>query len=127
MGTLTPAAGGGSLRVFEIGFGAVVGNLVIGGIDFHQHRTGLHILVVEDIELDDVAGDAGADGIDVAVDFGIIGRFVAGDIAVDEKSHDQQHDDGDDDGDAEAGTARCAKDEYGNRVPSRQRLVRLSG
>ena len=39
MGTLTPAASGGSLRIREVGFGALVGNLIIRGIDFHQHRS----------------------------------------------------------------------------------------
>ena len=51
-----------------------------------------------------MAGNAGADGIDVAVDLGVVGGFVAGEIAVDEETHDQQNDDGDHDRDAKAGT-----------------------
>src|SRR5208337_5498672 len=44
----------------------------------------------------------------MAVDLSVIGRFVAGDVAIDEKSDHQQHHDGDDDSDTKTG-ARCAR------------------
>src|SRR5438445_13479389 len=40
----------------------------------------------------------------MAVDLGVVGGFVTGDVAVDENSHDQQDYGGDDDGNTEAGT-----------------------
>ncbi len=40
----------------------------------------------------------------MAIDLGIIGRFVTGDIAVDENSHYQQHYRGDADGNTKTGT-----------------------
>ncbi len=80
----------GRLSIFKIGFGALVGDLIVRRINLDQHRSRLHVLIVLDVELDHVAGDARADGIDVAVDLGIVGRFVAGEIAVGEESHDQQ-------------------------------------
>ena len=127
MGTLTPAAGGSGLGVFEISLGAFVGDLVIGGIDFHQHGPGLHVLVVEDVQFDDVAGDASADGIDVTVDLGVIGGFVAGDVAVDEKPCYQQHYHGDDDGDAKAGTGGARRTSVEVAFGGRQGLGAASG
>ena len=81
------------MRILKISLGFVVGHLIVGGIDFNQHRPGLNVLIVLDVELDDMAGDAGADGIHVAVDLSVVGRFVAAHVSVNEKSHDQKNDD----------------------------------
>ncbi len=51
MGTSTPAADGSSLGVFEIRLALFVRNLIVGGIDFHQHCARLHILIVLDVKL----------------------------------------------------------------------------
>ncbi len=102
-GNINSRFGGGCLGALEIGFSALVGNLVIRRIDFYQHGARLHVLIVQDIQLHDVARNAGADGVDVAVDLGIIRGFVTGDIAVDENSRHQQHDGRNADCDTKAG------------------------
>ncbi len=79
------------LGIFKVRFGAIVGDLIVGRIDLDQHRSRSYILIVLHVELGDVAGDAGADGVHVAVDLSIVSGFVAGEIAVSEKAHDQQN------------------------------------
>ncbi len=59
---------------------------------------GLDGLVVVDVDLDDLAGDAGADLVEVAVDLGVVGVFGEGGAPVEEAgADDEQDDDGDDD------------------------------
>ena len=48
----------GRLRIGEISLSAFIGDLIVGRIDLHQHRSRLHVLIVLDIEFDHVARDA---------------------------------------------------------------------
>ena len=77
------------LRILKVGLGTFVSDLIIRGIDFDQHGSRRHVLIVLHIELDNVAGDAGADRIDVAIDLGIVGRFVAGEITISKDANNQ--------------------------------------
>ena len=95
---------GGGLGIFKVRLGALESDLIVGRIDFYQHRSRLHVLVVLHVELDDMSGDAGADGIDVAVDLSVVGGFIAGEVAIGEESRNHKHNDGDDDRDPKTRT-----------------------
>ncbi len=49
------------------------GNLVVAVVDLDEHGARLDELAFLDVDLDHVSSDTGADGIDVAIDFGVIG------------------------------------------------------
>jgi len=55
------------LGVGEVGLGLVEGDLVVGGVGLGEELAGLDGLVVVDVDLDDVADDAGADLVEVAI------------------------------------------------------------
>ena len=61
-------------------------------------------------------------GIDVAVDLGVVGGFITGEIAIGEESRDQKNNDGDDDADAETGTLRAGRPRVKILLGRRQRL-----
>ena len=104
MGTLTPAALAAASASSKL-----VRHLIIGRIDFHQHRPGLHVLVVIDIELGDVSGNPRADGIDVPVHLRVVGSFIAAHVAVHKKSDNEQDDNRQRHSDTKRGTLRATR------------------
>ena len=98
MGTLTVCLDGGGLRAGEVGLGLLDGDLIVLGIDLGDELADFDLLVVVDVDLDDLAGDARADLIEIAVDLGVVGVFGEGGAPVeDARADDEQDDDGDDD------------------------------
>ena len=81
-------------------------HLVIRGIDLDQRRSRFHILVVVHQKLDHMPGDARADGIEVAIDLGVVSGFIAAQVAPEKKSSHQQHNSAHDQGQAKARIAR---------------------
>ena len=65
------------------------GDLVVFGVELHQHRAGLDVLVVIHHYARHVACNAGADGIDIAVDLGVVRGFPGGKVAI---QQDRDHD-----------------------------------
>jgi hypothetical protein len=65
---------GGRLRVSQVGPSARQGDLVITGIDSHQHLPCLDGLVLADGHLDHRSRRARRDLVDVAVDLSVVGR-----------------------------------------------------
>src|SRR5208282_1698027 len=67
-------AGGGGLRLGVGVHGARLrdGDFVVGRVNFHQHRSLLHVLVVFHIELQDMAADASAYRVDVPVNLRVV-------------------------------------------------------
>ncbi len=82
----------------QVGLGLIERDLIIPGVDLGDQLPLLDLLVVLDIDLDDLADDAGADLIEVAIDLGVVGVLDEGGVPVEEAGADhQQNDDGDDD------------------------------
>jgi len=71
----------GGLGICEAGACLINGNLVILGIDLHEHRALGDDLVVVHIDADDVARDARANGIEMSIHLGIVGGLVAIEMA----------------------------------------------
>ena len=89
---------GGGLRAGEVGLGLLERHLVVLGVDLGDGCTDVHLLVVIDVDLDDLAGDARADLIEVAVDLSVVGVFGKGGAPVeDARADDEKNDDRDDD------------------------------
>ena len=65
------------LRVVIIGLGTSDRNFVVGVVDLHQHVAFVDELPVVIVDLHDLSADARADGIDVAVNLGVVGAFPA--------------------------------------------------
>ena len=84
MGTLTLAWIAAACGAGEVGLGLFEGDLVVLGIDLGDGLAGLDLLVVLDVDLDDLAGDAGADLVEVAVDLGVVGVFGEGGAPVED-------------------------------------------
>ena len=99
MGTLTVAwmycglgAGEVGLGLLERRPGSRVGSISASGC------AGLDRLVVLDVDLDDLAGDARADLVEIAVHLGVVGVLGEGGAPVEEAgADDEQQDDADDD------------------------------
>ena len=79
--------------VGKLGFGMVDSNLIIPRIDLNQHRALVDVLVVFDVYTSDVSGNAGTDGVYVAIHLRIVGGLVGAEIAPDKKAYDCQHHD----------------------------------
>jgi hypothetical protein len=111
----------------------IVGKLVVGRINFHENRPGLDSLIILYVELDHMAGNSRADRVDMTIDLGIIGRFIAGHVAVNEKTHHKQNDDSDHHANAEAGALRTGRPRVKISLTRRQgfgtrrRLLLLDG
>ena len=84
MGTLVVACDVLRLRVGKVRLGLVERDLVVGGVDVGQRIAGLHRLVVVDVDLDDVAGDARAHLVEVAVHLRVVGVLGKGRAPVEE-------------------------------------------
>ncbi len=98
MGTLARACWCEAPGAGEVGLRLLEGDLVVLGVDLGDELAGLDLLVVVDVDLDDLAGDARADLVEVAVDLGVVGVFGEGGAPVEEGADDdQENDDGDDD------------------------------
>src|SRR5205807_3538799 len=67
-------------------------------------------------------GNPRADRVDVTVDLGIIGRFIAGHVAVDKKTHHKKNDDSDHHTNAEAGALRPGRTRVKISFARRQRF-----
>ena len=63
----------GGLGAGEVGLGLLQGDLLVLGIDLGDGIADFDLLVVLDVDLDDLAGDAGADLVEVAVYLGVVG------------------------------------------------------
>ena len=82
----------------EVGLRLLERDLIVLGVDLGDGRTDFHLLVVFHVDLDDLAGDAGADLVEVAVHLRVVGVFGEGGAPVeDARADDEQDDDGDDD------------------------------
>ena len=89
---------GGGLGAGKVGLGLLEGDLIVLGVDLGDGITDLHLLVVLDVDLDDLAGDAGADLVEIAVDLCVIGVLGEGGAPVEDAcADDKQDDDRDDD------------------------------
>ncbi len=81
--------------VHVIGAGAVHGHPVVAVVDLHQHGSGLDELALLHVDLHHVSGDSGADGIDVAIDLGVIGILILAALPPEGGGGDQQQHDQD--------------------------------
>ena len=63
------------LRVLVVGLRTRQRNLVIGGVDLHQHIAFAHELAVVIVHLGHLATHSGTDRVDVAVNLRVIGAF----------------------------------------------------
>ena len=70
--------------------------------EFHDFLARLRM----NVELDHVAGNTSADGIDMTIDLRIIGGFVTREVAVCEEANHQQDNQGDQDGDPKSWALR---------------------
>ena len=82
---------GGCFRAREIGLGLFDRNLVVFRIDLDEHRAFLHVLVVVHIHFGHVPGNAAAHGIEMRIHLGIVGGFIAAQIAP-QKQAAHEHD-----------------------------------
>ena len=76
MGTLTVAWMAAACALARLAWACSSGDLIVLGVDLGDGLAGLDLLVVVDVDLDDLAGDARADLIEVAVDLGVVGVSV---------------------------------------------------
>ena len=76
----------------ERGAGLVHTRLKIARINFHEHLAGMDGLIVIDENFGDVAGDFRGDGIQMAVDFSVVGGNAPAEVPV---TGDGRHDDDD--------------------------------
>ena len=98
MGTLTVAWMAAACALARLAWACSSGDLIVLGIDLGDGRPDVDLLVVVDVDLDDLAGDAGADLIEIAVDLGVVGVFGEGGAPVeDARADDEEDDDRDDD------------------------------
>ena len=67
---------GPSVRV--LGLGVIERHLVVLGIELHQDRARVGVLVVLNLHRDDVAAHTGADGNNVRFNLSVIGGFTYG-------------------------------------------------
>ncbi len=82
----------------EVGLRLLEGDEVVLGIDLGDDLAGLDLLVVVDVDLDDLAGDARAHLKEVAIDLSVVGALREGRVPVEERADDdEENDDGDDD------------------------------
>ena len=64
-------------------------DFIIFRIDLDQHSAFLHVLVVIHVDLDHIAGNARADGVEVNIHLGVVGRFITAEIAPQEDGRRQ--------------------------------------
>ena len=82
----------------EVGLGLLERHLVVLGVDLGDGLADVDALVVFDVDLDDLAGDARADLVEVAVHLCIVRAFGVGGAPVeDARADDKQKNDRDDD------------------------------
>ncbi len=62
-------------------------------VEFHQRVAGFDELIVIDEDGSDMTGDAGADIDDVAIDEGVVGRFILACVEIPEETGDSADDD----------------------------------
>ena len=84
--SLSAGFGIGQLR-----FGLIQRNLIILRIDFGEHRSGFHFLVVVHVDANHITGNARAERHQVSIHLGVVGRFVGLEIFVGEKTADEQY------------------------------------
>ena len=72
-------------------FGLIQRNLIILRIDFGEHRSGFHFLVVVHVDANHITGNARAERHQVSIHLGVVGRFVGLEIFVGEKTADEQY------------------------------------
>ena len=77
--------------VGQLCFGLIQRNLIILRIDFGEHRSGFHFLVVVHVDVNHVTGNARAERHQVSIHLRVVGRFVGLEIFVSEKTADEQH------------------------------------
>ena len=79
---------GRCLSIGQLGLCGCQSHLVIPGVDLHQHRPGLYVLVLLDVDLLHGAAHLRADGHNVAIDLGIVGGLASGEIPPEAESAD---------------------------------------
>src|SRR5262249_41195602 len=89
-----------------VSLSAVECNPVVRRINFYQHCSGLHVLVVLNVELDYVAANPGANGIDMSVDLGVVSGFIAGGVAPRDNSAHNEHQGADQEAKPDAGVTQ---------------------
>ena len=77
------------VRVLDVGVRLVDRDLQRLGIELEQHVAFFHRLVLMHLELDDAAGDVGADRDLVGVDIGVVGVGIAPAVEIDDADADQ--------------------------------------
>jgi hypothetical protein len=81
----------GGFGVFKIGLGLGDGNFIVFGVNLNEDGALLDPLVIIHIDLDNVAGNARADGVKVDVGLGIVRGFVAAEVAPQKYAANEQH------------------------------------
>ena len=88
-GNIGLQSGGAGLIIGQSRIGVRQGDLVVFGVESHQHGAGLDVLVVIHHHASHVAGNAGTDRIDIAVDLRVVRGFPCGKVAI---QQDRDHD-----------------------------------
>ncbi len=70
----------------QVGFRLRDRNLIVLRIDLHQHGALLHPLVVFHVDPYHIAGNTRADGIQVNIRLGVVGGFIAAEVAPQEQA-----------------------------------------
>ena len=85
------------LGVGEVGLGLLERDLRVLGVDLGDGIARVDELLLLDVDMDDLAGDTGADLVEVAVHLGVVGVFGEGGAPVEECGANDDHSDDDDD------------------------------
>src|SRR5439155_26615933 len=91
-----------------IGLGSIYCNLVIAGIDLHQWRPRIHILVVINKQLLHVPRNSRADCVQLAIDLRVTSRCVTGKVAPQDEANHEQRDQDENEQSAKARTPRSS-------------------
>src|SRR5579875_255671 len=89
--------GDGGLGLGELGDVVFLLDLVVAGVDLGEELALLYAVGVFDVDTGDEPGNAGADGVGVTIDEGVVGGFVAAEVAIEEDADDQQNHDAEND------------------------------
>ncbi len=116
-GHIHVGCGGVGLSAGKRGLSIFHRNLIIRRIEFGNHVSGLDDLILLDIDLENLAGDARADLNQMAVDLRVIGVFAISGAPPNAQSNQREHHDYDYDDASAAGV----------RLRARALIVRLGG
>ena len=83
-----------SLRTVERSFSFCERHFIVARINFHEGKTLIDPLIVSNVDLLDISGNASADRVKMDVDLCIVRRFEAGKIVPKERTRDSNNNNG---------------------------------